>query len=146
MTGSRVGYMLAAPDVCDQAIKIQDAMIICAPVIAQRAVLGGIEHDWDYPLRFLPDLEARRDAIANGIAQIPGWSWTKTMGGLFAFVRVEGCDDSNALAARILEQTHVVTIPGAMFGRAGDGHLRLAYGVATADQLTDACARLRKLG
>jgi aminotransferase len=120
-------------------------MIICAPVIAQRAVLGAVEHDWDYPLQFIPELEARRDAIANGIAQIPGWSWAKTMGGLFAFVRVEGCDDSNALAARILEQTHVVTIPGAMFGRAGEGHLRLAYGVATADQLTEACARIRRV-
>ena len=145
MTGWRVGYMLASSAVCDQAIKIQDAMIICAPVISQRAVLGAIEHDWDYPRQFLPDLEERRAAIADGIARIPGWSWNTTMGGLFAFVRVEGCADAAALAARALEQTQVVMIPGSMFGRAGEGHLRLAYGVASAGQLADGCGRLGKL-
>ena len=35
MTGWRLGYLLAGAAVCAQAIKIQDAMIICAPVPAQ---------------------------------------------------------------------------------------------------------------
>jgi aspartate/methionine/tyrosine aminotransferase len=144
MTGWRVGYMLASSAVCGQAIKIQDAMIICAPVIAQRAVLGAIENDWDYPLRFLPDLERRRAAIADHIARIPGWRWQQTMGGLFAFVRVAGCTDAVALAARAVAETHVVMIPGSMFGQAGEGHVRLAYGVASAGQLADACERLRR--
>ena len=145
MTGWRIGYMLAATGVCDQAIKIQDAMIICAPVISQRAVLAAVERDWDYPLRFLPELEARRATLARGVRGIAGWQWTEARGGMFAFVRVDGCRDSSALAARALEQTHVVMIPGAMFGRAGEGHLRLAYGVATSDQLADACRRLAAL-
>jgi aspartate/methionine/tyrosine aminotransferase len=49
-----------------------------------------------------------------------------------------------ALAAEILEQVHVVTIPGATFGAAGEGFLRLSYGAATLEQLTEACARLRR--
>lgn len=145
MTGWRVGYMLAAAGVCEQAIKIQDAMIICAPVIAQRAVLAAIEHDWDYPLRFVPELEERRATLARGLREIPGWRWTESKGGMFAFVRVEGCRDSAALAARALDRTHVVMIPGSMFGRAGEGHLRLAYGVATTGQLADACRRLARM-
>lgn len=142
MTGWRIGYLLAPDRVCDQAIKIQDAMIICAPVISQRAVLAAIERDWDYPLRFVSELEQRRATLARGVGEIPGWTWTPSFGGMFAFVRVEGCRDSNALAAHALAQTHVVMIPGAMFGRAGEGHLRLAYGVATTEQLADACRRL----
>jgi aspartate/methionine/tyrosine aminotransferase len=145
MTGWRIGYMLAAAGVCEQAIKIQDAMIICAPVISQRAVLAAIERDWDYPLRFVPELEQRRATLARGLSAIRGWQWTQSYGGMFAFVRVEGCRDSAALAARALEQTHVVMIPGSMFGRAGEGHLRLAYGVATSDQLDDACRRLARM-
>src|SRR5262249_34579618 len=47
MTGWRVGYMLADRRVCDEAIKIQDAMIICAPVISQRAVEAAIRDDWN---------------------------------------------------------------------------------------------------
>ena len=67
------------------------------------------------------------------------------MGGMFAVVRVDGCRDASALAARALEETHVVMIPGSMFGRAGEGHLRLAYGVATSDQLAEACQRLARM-
>ncbi len=146
MTGWRVGYMLAGKGVCDQAIKIQDAMIICATVIAQRAVLAAIEQDWDYPLQFVPSLEARRATLARDIPRVPGWHWTQTTGGIFAFVRVDGCRDAGALAARALEQTSVVMIPGSMFGRHGEGHLRLSYGAASPDQLAEACRRLRAIG
>jgi aspartate/methionine/tyrosine aminotransferase len=145
MTGWRIGYMLASSTLCDQAIKIQDAMIICAPVIAQRAVLAAIGQDWDYPLRFLPELEARRAALRSGFEQVPGWRWIEAMGGLFAFVRVDGSHSAAALAAHALEQTQVVTIPGSMFGRSGEGYLRLSYGAATAAQLSEACRRLGRM-
>ncbi len=145
MTGWRIGYMLASRDVCDQAIKIQDTMIICAPVISQRAVLAAIEKDWNYPLMFQPMFEERRATLARGIQTIPGWRWTMTMGGMFAFVHVEGCHDSAALAAQAVNDAHVVTIPGSMFGRAGEGYLRLSYGAATDVELAEACKRLARL-
>ena len=37
MMGWRVGFVLADREVCEQATKIQDAMIICAPAISQMA-------------------------------------------------------------------------------------------------------------
>ena len=40
MMGWRVGYVLADASVCEQAVKVQDAMIICAPVISQMAAGG----------------------------------------------------------------------------------------------------------
>jgi aspartate/methionine/tyrosine aminotransferase len=55
---------------------------------------------------------------------------------------VDGCTDSNGLAARLLEDAHVVTIPGAAFGRSGEGCLRLSYGSVTADDLERALDRL----
>jgi len=145
MTGWRVGYLLAGADVCEQAIKLQDAMIICAPVIAQRAALAAIEQDWDYPLRFGPELAARRATLAREIDRMPGWRWTRTGGGLFAFVRIEGCRDSAALAARALAETHVVTIPGSMFGASGEGCLRLSYGAVASERLAEACRRLARI-
>jgi aminotransferase len=56
---------------------------------------------------------------------------------------VEGCRDSVALANEILERVHVVTIPGATFGRAGEGFLRLSYGATSIEELTEAGGRLR---
>lgn len=142
MTGWRAGYMLADRSVCEQAIKIQDAMIICAPVISQIAVEAAVRDDWNYAHSFHDDLIARRAALEEGIRSIPRLHWTPTTGGFFAFVKVDGCSDSLALAADIVERVHVVTIPGATFGRIGEGFLRLSYGAASVEQLTEACARL----
>jgi aspartate/methionine/tyrosine aminotransferase len=49
-----------------------------------------------------------------------------------------------ALASDILERAHVVTIPGATFGRAGEGFLRLSYGAASVEQLQEALGRIER--
>jgi aspartate/methionine/tyrosine aminotransferase len=143
MTGWRVGYMLASPRVCEQAIKIQDAMIICAPVPSQVGVEAAIRRSWEYPDSFRPELAARRAVLAEGLRAIPRLSWTPAPGGFFAFVRVQGCSDSLALANDILERAHVVTIPGSTFGRCGEGHIRLSFSAVSSDELHTAVERLR---
>lgn len=143
MTGWRVGYMLADRSICEQALKIQDAMIICAPVISQIAVEAAARDDWNYIRGFHDELRSRRAVLAEALAGIPALHWTPTDGGFFAFVRVAGERDSERLANEILERAHVVTIPGAAFGRSGEGFLRLSYGAASVDALVEACGRLK---
>ncbi len=143
MTGWRVGYLLADSRVCEQAIKIQDAMIICAPVISQRAVDAAIREDWNYAIRFHDELRTRREVLRAGIASIPGLHWEPTGGGFFAFVRFRHHLGSHQLAAAILEAIHVVTIPGNAFGESGEGFLRLSYGAVGVNELKEACERLR---
>jgi len=144
MMGWRVGFLLADAAVCEQAIKVQDAMIICAPVISQMAAEAAVRDCWSYPLSFHDELRRRRQILAQGLAAIPALAWTPARGGLFAFVRVAGEDDSTRLSEALLERAHVVTIPGAVFGASGQGFLRLSYGYADAAELADAVARLRR--
>ncbi len=142
MMGWRIGYMLADAPVCAQATKVQDAMIICAPTISQIAAEAAVRDDWDYPRRFHADLLERRRRLSDALTRCEAMSWVPTHGGFFAFVRVDGCTDSNALALRLLEETHVVTIPGSSFGQSGEGCLRLSYGSVDADALAEAVDRL----
>ena len=144
MMGWRVGFFLADAAICEQAVKVQDAMIICAPAISQMAAAAAVREAWSYPLSFHDELRRRRAVLADGLAAIPRLHWTPTRGGLFAFARVDGCGDSAALSADLLERAHIVTIPGAAFGRSGEGFLRLSYGYATADELAEAAGRLRR--
>jgi aminotransferase len=143
MMGWRVGYMLADASICGEAVKIQDAMIICAPVISQVAAEAAVRDDWAYPATFHAELRARRQLLADGITTIPRMHWTPTRGALFAFVRVDGCMDSTQLSRDLLEQSHVVTIPGAAFGPSGEGYLRVSYGSASPPELLEALRRLR---
>ncbi len=143
MTGWRLGYLLAGAAVCAQAIKIQDAMIICAPVPAQIVAEEAVRSSWFYAHTYHDELLKRRRVLAEELATIRGLHWKAGDGGFFAFVRVDGCTDSLALSTAILDAVDVVTIPGATFGSSGEGYLRLSYGAADEPTLREACGRLR---
>jgi aminotransferase len=142
MMGWRVGFVLADRSVCEQATKVQDAMIICAPTISQMAAEGALRDDWSYATQFHAEFVLRRQLVAERIATMPTVSWSPTGGGFFAFARVEGCTDSTALAKRLLEEANVVTIPGAAFGRSGEGCLRLSFGSVSREDLIEGLDRL----
>ena len=142
MMGWRVGFMLADRVVCEQATKIQDAMIICAPTISQMVAEAAVRDDWSYARQFHREFVRRRQLVAERIAAIPTLSWSPTGGGFFAFARVAGCTDSTALANRLLDEAHVVTIPGAAFGRSGEGCLRLSFGSVSERGLIEGLDRL----
>jgi aminotransferase len=144
MMGWRVGYVLADASVCEQAVKVQDAMIICAPVISQMAAEAAVRESWSYPATFHEELRQRRRILAEGLASIPGVTWAPTRGGLFAFARIEGCEDSRRLSDALIERAHVVTIPGSAFGASGEGFLRLSYGYAGSAEISEAVERLRR--
>ena len=143
MMGWRVGYVLADAAICEQAVKVQDAMIICAPVISQMAAEAAVRECWTYPATFHGELRQRRRLLADGLATIPRVEWTPTRGGMFAFARIAGCEDSTRLSNDLLERAHLVTIPGAAFGQSGEGFLRLSYGYANQADLADAVQRLQ---
>jgi aspartate/methionine/tyrosine aminotransferase len=142
MMGWRIGYLAAPERVIHEAIKAQDAMIICPSAIAQYALLGVLRDEPDYAAGFLPDMRERRDYAASRLAAMSSIEWSPTSGGFFAFVKVAGCSDSVSLSLRLLEEACVATVPGRAFGRAGEGHLRLSYGSVPTKELGEAFDRL----
>ena len=144
MMGWRVGFMLADASACEQAVKVQDEMIICAPVISQIAAEAAVRENWDHAAHFHGALRERRDVLARELSSVPGIDWSPQRAGLFAFARIAGCTDSKELSSALLEEALVVTIPGATFGRSGEGFLRLSYGYAAVDRLREAARRLTR--
>ena len=142
MMGWRVGYVLADASICREIVKVQDAMIICAPVISQIAAEAAVRESWGYPRAFHSDFRRRRQLLTDALAVVPGIHWTPSRTGVFGFARIDGCEDSETLAQTLLEDAHVVTIPGSAFGPSGEGFLRLSYGRADEQQLVEAARRL----
>jgi aspartate/methionine/tyrosine aminotransferase len=142
VTGWRCGYLLAAADAIAEAMKIQDCMIICAPVPVQRAITTVLEHEPNYPRRWLAELKERRDFLISTFTNTPGLDPVTPAGGFFVMVRVLGCTDSRATAMALIDREQVVTIPGRFFGESGEGYLRISYGAATIERLRDASARI----
>jgi aminotransferase len=144
MTGWRVGYLVAPAPFVEQAIKVQDTMVICAAVVAQKAALGALGEEPAFLAERRAVLDRRRKLLARRLAEIPGLHWKATEGAFFAFVRVAGCSDSLQLATRILEEAQVVTVPGSLFGQSGEGYLRLAYGAVEEAEIEAGCGRLQR--
>lgn len=142
ITGWRCGYLIANPDVIAEALKIQDVMVICAPVPVQRAVAAILEEEPDYPRRWIPELRRRRDLLTGHLREIPGVTPVVPGGAFFVMAHIDGMPDSRAGALALIEQRQVVTVPGAFFGRAGEGYLRISFGAASQERLTMACARM----
>lgn len=142
LAGWRVGYLLAEPDFVRQAIKVQDSMLVCAPVISQRAALGALLTPKEELARHRNVLAERRQLLARRLAEIPRLRWHPTSGAYYALVGVEGCTDSVALAWDLLERTQVAVVPGSYFGQNGEGYLRLSYGSVEQSPLEEACGRL----
>jgi aspartate/methionine/tyrosine aminotransferase len=142
ITGWRCGYLIASAEVIAEAMKIQDTMVICAPVPVQRAVAVVLEQQADYATRWLPELRERRDLLLDHLSAIPGVTPVRPSGAFFVMARIEGVRDSRAAALELIEQQQVVTIPGRFFGTAGEGYLRISYGAAPREQLEQACSRL----
>lgn len=145
MTGWRVGYLAGSPELIAQALKAQDTMIICAPTIGQIAVRAALKKQRGVPAAFMRELRRRRDYVQERVAQIPGWSAVPAAGGFFAFVRVEGCRDSVSYSHTLLDRAHVLVMPGSVFGQAGEGHIRISYGVADRKTLKKAFDRIQEV-
>ncbi len=145
MTGWRVGYLAGSPELIEQALKAQDTMIICAPTIGQIAVAAALKTRRGVAPAYLRELRRRRDYVQKRIDGIPGWSAVPAAGGFFTFIRVQGCTDSIRFAFALLEDKHALVLPGRIFGEAGEGHIRISYGVAGIAELREAFDRIADL-
>lgn len=144
MTGWRLGYLVSSREVWTQAIKVHNAMMICAPVPAQMAVLAVLKNYRDFIADKIRTLQEGRTYLRNELRAIPHLSWHPTNGAFFAFARVDLDESVDAIASDILETAHLLVVPGTTFGRHGEGYLRLSYGSLDIESLKKALNRLQK--
>ena len=142
MTGWRIGYMAASAELCRQALKVQDAMAICAPIISQVAATAALEQMPEYPLSMIAELDERRRVLEEALDKIPALHWSKTDGALFAMVRANVAGGDRELAWEALDRAQVLMVPGSAFGRQWEGFLRISYGCSPRDRYEEALSRL----
>ena len=142
MTGWRVGYFVADAEICRQAVKVQDSMAICAPVVSQFAALAALRQTSRFVADHVSELARRRALLIERLDAVDGLSWRPTDGSMFALLRTDVGRDSWDLMYDILNEAHVLVIPGASFGRSGEGFLRVSYGSSERERLAEALDRL----
>jgi aspartate/methionine/tyrosine aminotransferase len=143
MTGWRLGWLVLPAGQLDAVGKLIEFNSSCAPVFVQRGGLAALTMADDFVPQLIGRLKAGRDALCPLLAAIPGVQSATPLGGMYAFFRVPGADDSLAFAKRLVTEVGLGLAPGAAFGDEGEGWLRWCFASQDPARLVAGVDRLR---
>ena len=143
MTGWRLGWLVLPVALVPAMGKLIEFNTSCAPVFVQRAGLAGLAGAADFVPALIGRLQNCRDTLLPQLAALPDVQVAVPEGGMYAFFRVEGHDDSLSLAKRLVVEAGLGLAPGAAFGEEAEGWLRWCFASREPARLTQGVERLR---
>ena len=144
MTGWRLGWIVHPPGLAPAFAKLIEFNTSCAPVFVQRAGLAGLAEADAFVPALVKRLHDCRDTLLPRLAALPGVSVSPPPGGLYAFFRIEGRDDSLDLAKRLVAEVGLGLAPGVAFGPEAEGWLRWCFASRDPARLLDGVQRLAR--
>ncbi|AXC15365.1 Aspartate aminotransferase [Acidisarcina polymorpha] len=143
MTGWRLGYLTAKEPFITGLRKLVLYSVNGVSTPSQWAALEALSLPESYFEQRRVEYKERRDLLVAGLNDL-GLECELPQGAFYAFPRVQSIHKQSRKAAEILlEQAHVATIPGTVFGAQGEGHLRFGYGISM-DAITSGLEALRR--
>jgi aminotransferase len=125
MAGYRVGYCVAPPSLAEYIVKTHVYTSICAPTISQHLALKALSMKKIYIDRMVKEYKRRRGVIVKRLNEI-GLHTIMPQGAFYTFSRIPSLD-SRKFAFDLLQKAKVAVVPGAEFGRFGEGYIRCSY-------------------
>jgi aspartate/methionine/tyrosine aminotransferase len=139
----RIGCMVVPEELLEAVRKIQDTLLICAPVVSQVAALGALEAGRGYCETHRKILAGTREVVLGALAQLGGRCVVPRAEGAFYFLlRLETDQPALRVAERLVREHGVAVIPGPAFGLEKGCYLRLAYGALQPATVAEGVGRL----
>ncbi|HCB50726.1 MAG TPA: pyridoxal phosphate-dependent aminotransferase, partial [Chloroflexi bacterium] len=127
MTGWRLGYVCANPDLLAAMRKVHQYTIMSAPTMAQAAGIAALEAGNEYVEKMRDEYDRRRRLIVDGFNTL-GLDCFEPRGAFYAFPSIAASGmSSDDFAMRLLEEEEVAVVPGEAFGPSGEGFIRASY-------------------
>ncbi|MDP9693850.1 UNVERIFIED_ORG: aspartate aminotransferase [Arthrobacter globiformis] len=142
MTGWRVGYIVAPPELIDSIRAVHRTMNSSVNAAAQRASLKALQLGPGISSSMLEAYRERRNYVVERLKNIPGVEFTEPKGAFYAFFRYPQPLPSPQMLDRF-KQYGVILRAGSEYGPSGEGHLRLSF-AADLDTLKAAIDRIEQ--
>jgi aspartate aminotransferase len=128
MTGWRIGYVVAPEPFMEFIRKLVLNTTNGVSTPTQYAAVAAIRHDPHFFDSILEEYRRRRDLLVGGLRDA-GFDCLTPPGAFYTFpdVRTRLGDDSWKAMETLLERTSIASVPGAVFGPEGEGHLRMSF-------------------
>jgi len=139
----RIGCLIAPPHLAEAVNKIQDTLLICAPVISQFAAVGALAAGRAYCVEKLRGIGKVRQMLIEELRGLERLCEIPPADGAFYFLlRLKTKLPAMTLAERLIREHRVAAIPGTAFGLDQGCHLRVAYGALTPETAKEGIGRL----
>ncbi len=143
MTGWRLGYVCAPPDLISRATKIHQYAALCAPIMSQYAAIEAVKNCDRDVAEMRQSYQNRRNLFVKRLNQI-GLQTTLPEGAFYCFPNIQKFGlNSEEFAVRLLQEERVAVVPGTAFGLGGEGHIRCCYATGL-DDLKEALTRIHR--
>lgn len=145
MTGWRLGYTVAPPDVVKALTMMVVNTYTCVAEFTQYAAIDALRDREGNTPRMVGEYAKRREQFARELNEVPGFRCLPPDGAFYAWVDITGTGISAEELCRILlEDAGVAVIPGAAFGAAGKDFIRFSFASSMA-ALHEAVERIQKV-
>jgi len=137
MTGWRIGYTVAAKDLTEAMLKIQQHSTSNPCSISQKAALEGLTKPKPYLQDMINEYKKRRDYIADFFNKLGNINFKLPNGAFYFFadfsyyIEKNGYKDDYEFAMDILEKLNIIVVPGSAFG--AKNYLRISYATSFED-------------
>ncbi|MFO7966838.1 MAG: aminotransferase class I/II-fold pyridoxal phosphate-dependent enzyme [Archaeoglobaceae archaeon] len=140
MTGLRLGFAIAPPDLLDAMLKIHQYSMLCAPISAQLGALEALKNTEEELEEMRNKYIRRRNYFVKRLEGVLDVNLPE--GAFYAFPSIESTGlGSEEFTERLLMEKNVAVVPGNAFGECGEGYLRCAYAV-NMEKLKEAADRI----
>ena len=143
MTGWRLGYAAAPPDILEAMMKVHQYVMMSAPTAAQYAAIEALDSGEEDVRGMLAEYDRRRRMVVGRLNAM-GLDTVEPRGAFYAFpdIRSTGLDDYT-FAETLLAEERVAVVPGSAFGESGAGFVRICY-AADYDDIAEAMDRTER--
>lgn len=127
MTGWRQGWLQAPKAVGDVVERYIQYNTSGSPVFLQRGCAAALDEGDSFIAAQVATARRNRDIVVEALRQHPQIRFQVPDGAFYMFFAIDGMKDSLATARRLVDEANVGFAPGAAFGDAGEGFLRMCY-------------------
>lgn len=145
MTGWRIGYILASEAIIKVAGSINDNVVYSAPTISQQAAIHALALRNEIQPYLYEEFRKRVFYAYERLKNLKNISIMPPKGTFYLFpsIRETGLN-SREVAKILLEEAHIMVIPGVAFGPGGEGFIRLACTMSI-EKMKEGFDRMEKL-
>ncbi len=146
ITGWRLGYVIACPEVIDRVKKVHDFLTVGAAAPLMEAAVVGLNFGDDYYENLAAHYQKMKDTFVGGIRDL-GFKFTDPEGAYFVLVDVSefGVNDDVSFCEWMAEHVGVTGVPGSSFFRENINYLVRFHFAKNEENLKEAVRRLGKL-